>query len=169
MRILGPPSASIDTVRANVAKLGAAPLFTNEMLPAIWAACVKYAVDPVGAVAQCFKETNGGAFGGQVLPQFCNPAGLKLRYPGLFPETSGDMPLAHAMFPTWAVGAEAFIQHLRAYTGCLIDGYLNVDPRWVFVVGKYRIENFEELSGKWAPSPSYGQEVVAIANKLIGA
>lgn len=166
MRILGPPSADYDTVRANLVRLGAHDRFLNEMLPALWMAAVKYAIDPVGMVAQAHKETGGGRFGGKVLPQFHNPAGLKLRFPGLFPEASGDMPLAHSQFASWDVGCEAFARHLRAYTGCAIDGYLNVDPRWVFVWGKYRVETFEELGGKWAPSVSYGVEIVQIADQL---
>lgn len=172
MRILGPPpmGVSLLTLQSRLAALGGNSLFVNDMAPALWAAAVKYAIDPVGMTAQAFKESGGGAFKGKVRPEFCNPAGLKLRYPNVVPGvTDGDNPLAHQMFPSWAVGAEAHAQHLRAYTGALLDGHLVVDPRLVFVVGRYRIENFEELGGKWAPSPTYGQEIVAIAAKLIGA
>ncbi|PRY35340.1 glucosaminidase domain-containing protein [Umezawaea tangerina] len=171
MRILGPSPVGVTlaTVKALLPALGATPRFVNEMAGPLWTAAEKYAVYPPGVLAQAFKETKGGAYGGQVKPEHCNTAGLKLRYPGLYPETSGDQPQAHAQFPSWEVGAEAHVQHLRAYTGCLVTGHLNVDPRWVFVVGKYRIETFEELGGKWAPSPSYGTELVAIANQLIGA
>jgi hypothetical protein len=168
MRILGPPSANYDVVRANLIRLGAHDRFVNDMLPALWMAAVKYAIDPPGMVSQAFKETGGGKFGGKALWQFHNTCGLKLRYPGLFPESTGDMPLAHSQFASWDVGAEAHAQHLRAYTGCAIDGHLNIDPRWVFVWGKYRVETFEELGGKWAPSPSYGTEIVDIAGQLRG-
>jgi hypothetical protein len=172
MRILGPPpkGVTLATVKTLLPGLGATPLFVNDMAPALWTAAVKYAVDPTGLIAQAFKETGGGTFKGNVRAEFCNPAGIKLRYPNLFPGvTDGDNPLAHAMFPNWAVGAEAHAQHLRAYTGALIDGHLVVDPRLVFVVGRYQVETFEELGGKWAPSPTYGTELVAIASKLIGA
>ena len=47
--------------------------------------------------------------------------------------------------------------------------YLIVDPRATFVVGKYRVETFEELGGKWAGSATYGQEVVALAEELKAA
>lgn len=170
MRILGPPTASWDTVRANLIKLGAAALFVDQIAPAVWTAARRHCVDPVGAIAQAFKETGGGRFGGRVKPEFYNPCGLKLRHPGLFPETSGDQPLAHSQFASWLVGCEAFVQHLLAYTGCLVEdaGYLVVDPRVVFVLGNnYRVETFEELSGKWAPSTRYGTEIIAIANQLM--
>ena len=172
MRILGPPplGVTLGTLQAGLTALGGNALFVNDMAPPLWAAAVKYAIDPVGMVAQAFKETAGGAFKGKVRAEFCNPAGLKLRHPGLFlGVTDGDNPLAHSMFANWAVGAEAHAQHLRAYTGCLLDGHLVVDPRLVFVVGRYRVETFEELGGKWAPSPTYGNEIVAIANRLQGA
>lgn len=166
MRILGPPTGDKATALSRLAQLGATPLFTQQMLPALWSAAVKYAIDPLGMVAQAFKETGGGKYGGKVPPQFHNTCGLKLRYPGLFPEATGDMPLAHSQFASWDVGAEAHAQHLRAYTGCAIEGHLNVDPRWVFVFGRYRAETFQELGGKWAPSVTYGLEIVEIAEQL---
>ena len=175
MRILGPPTADWSVVRGNLLRLEVAPVFVDAVAPNLWTAARRHCVNPVGAVAQAFKETGRGYFGGAVKPQFYNPAGLKLRHPGLFPdvpETLGDGPLAHSQFASWAVGCEAQVQHLLAYTGCLADdlGYLVVDPRVTFVLANnYRVETFEELGGKWAPSPSYGAEIVTIANQLTGA
>lgn len=172
MRILAPPPprVTLATVQARLVALDVHQRFTNDVAPALWAAAVKYAIEPTGMIAQSLKETAGGRFTGMVRPEFYNTAGIKTRHPNVFPGiTDGDNPLAHSMFANWAVGAEAHAQHLRVYTGALLDGHLIVDPRLVFVVGRYRVETFEELGGKWAPSPSYGQEVVAIANKLIGA
>jgi hypothetical protein len=172
MRILAPPPSGVtlDSIQARLPAVGANTLFVTSIAPALWAAAVKYAVDPVGMIAQSLKETAGGAFTGKVRPEFYNTAGIKVRHPDVVPGvTDGDNPLAHAMFANWAVGAEAHAQHLRAYTGALVDGHLVVDPRLVFVVGRYRVEDFEELGGKWAPSPSYGQEVVAVAARLLAA
>ena len=171
MRILAPPpvDVTLDSIRARLPAAGANALFVNDMAPALWAAAVKYAIDPVGMIAQSVKETGGGAFTGKVRPEFYNTAGIKIRHPNVFPGvTDGDNPLAHSMFANWAVGAEAHAQHLRVYTGALLDGHLIVDPRLVFVVGRYRVETFEELGGKWAPSPTYGEEIVAIAERLVG-
>ena len=172
MRILAPPplGVTLATVQARLPELGAADLFIKDMAPALWVAAVKYAIEPTGMIAQSLKETGGGRFTGKVRPDFYNPAGIKLRHPNVMPGvTDGDNPLAHAMFPSWVVGAEAHAQHLRAYAGALLDGHLVVDPRLVFVAGRYRIETFEQLGGKWAPSSTYGHEIVAIAAKLQGA
>lgn len=169
MRILGPPTADRATVLSNLTKIGATPLFTSQMFPALWGASVKYSVDAVGVVAQSFKETGGGSFQRLVLPNFYNTAGLKLRHPNANIGTAGEVTLAHSQFVSWAHGAEAHVQHLLAYAGVLdMSGasYLVVDPRAAFVVGKYRVETFEELGGKWAGSPTYGLEVVAIADSL---
>lgn len=165
MRIIGPPTADEDYIPA-LTTMGATPLFMNTIAPALWLAAVRYGLDPVGVVAQSFKETGGGTFRGKVKPEFCNPAGIKIRYQALYPGiTDGDNPLAHAMFPNWEVGAEAHAQHLRAYAGWPVPGLI-VDPRYTFVIGKHFCENFEDLSGKWAPSPTYGDELVTIARKL---
>lgn len=165
MRIIGPPSATLAIVTAAIqGRAGVAPLFIEDMLPVLWAAGLKYGIDPVGMVAQSAKETNWGNFTGKVQPEFYNTSGIKIRHQALFPGiTDGNSPLAHTMFPNWETGAEAHAQHLRAYAGWPVDDLI-VDPRYVYV--RASLENFEELGGKWAPSPSYGTELVSIARTL---
>jgi N-acetylmuramoyl-L-alanine amidase len=165
VRIIGPPTGVRADVCTRLQALGATTLFTEQMLPPLWNAAINHVLDPVGVVAQSYKETGGGTFGGRVKPEFFNTCGLKNRQ-SLFPGIDdGDNPLAHARFASWEIGAEAHIQHLCAYAGWPVYGLI-VDPRYVFVAGKSALENFEELSGKWAPSATYGQELVAIARKL---
>lgn len=177
MRILGPPSADYDTVYGNLVRMQAEDperihdRFIDEMFPALWAASKRYSVDGVGVVAQAMKETGGGTFKRLVPPNFYNTAGLKLRHPNKDLGTAGEVTLAHSQFVSWEHGAEAHVQHLLAYAGVLdLGSYLVVDPRWPFVVGKYQVETFEELSGKWAtPGPTYGQDLVALAEELMTA
>lgn len=168
MRIIGPASTPWGAVQANLLKLQATQLFVDVIAPAVWRQAVSLTVDPVGAVAQSYKETGAGKFGGKVKPEFYNTCGLKVRHQNLFPETQGDTPLAHQMFPNWDVGALAQAQHLRAYAGWPVEG-LVVDPRYTFVVSAgHECAMFQELGGKWAPSPTYGVEIVDIAEKLTG-
>lgn len=164
MRIIGPPSATIDTVRAKIPATAHAR-FAVEMLPELWAAGLRYYVDSVGLVAQAFKETGGGNFGGNVPPGFFNPCGLKIRTPGILPGTDADNPLAHSMFASWAVGCRAHAQHVRAYTGWAVQGLI-VDPRYVWVIGRHTATSWSELGGKWAPSSTYGVELEAIMTTL---
>lgn len=165
MIIMGLPTASLAHVRGKFS----AGRFRDEMLNPLWSAAANRGVDPVGVVAQSMKETATGQFGGQVKPQFYNTCGLKIRHLGLYTATDGDQPLAHQMFPNWEVGAIAHVQHLMAYAGVPVNHEPVVDPRYVWVIGKHSARHFEDLSGKWAPSPSYGSELVAIARKLQGA
>jgi hypothetical protein len=111
-------------------------------------------IDPVGLVAQSYKETGAGAFGGKVSPRFYNTAGIKVRHTDIFPGTTDDdRPLAHQMVSNWEVGAAAHAQHVRAYAGCPISGELIVDPRYVWVNGKFKLTEWSDLSGNWAPLP----------------
>jgi N-acetylmuramoyl-L-alanine amidase len=136
------------------------------MFPALWTAAVAYNVDPVGVVAQSAKETSFGHYGGAVLPEQHNTCGLKVRAPGYAGLlTDGDNTLAHQTFWSWEVGALAHVQHLRAYAGWPVDGMV-VDPRYQWVVGRYRCEQWAELGGRWAPSPTYGLEIETVMGKL---
>lgn len=172
MRILGPPEVSYDVIHAGAAREGATELFLDEMLPALWAAAIKYSVRPEGVVAQAYHETGGGRYTRLVPPFFYNTAGLKLRHPSAQLGTIGEVTLAHAQFIDWRHGAEAHVQHLLAYAGCLdMTGasYLVVDPRaWIVVAKGYRAETFEELSGKWAvPGEGYGESLVRLAERMM--
>ena len=80
MRMIGPPSATKAHVSSALTGLAPTPLFVNEMFPALWDAGLHSCVDPVGLLAQSYKETGGGAFGGKVKPKFYNTAGIKARH-----------------------------------------------------------------------------------------
>lgn len=169
MQIIGPPTATWETVRTMLLRQPSiAPLFVNEIAPALWDAGLENVVDPLGMVAQSAKETDWGRFPGKVKAGFYNTAGIKVRNQGLYPESAGDLPLAHAQFASWWIGARAHAQHLRAYAGCAVPERDVVDPRYWLVFGKHRLGSFMDLGGpgRWAPSPSYGTELVQIARKL---
>ena len=179
MRIIGPPSTKY---RKILLTLGAwrrsgrvSDLFVDEMFHELWLTSERYHIDPVGVVAQSIKETGGGKFSGRVPPLFYNTCGLKIRHLGVLgPSTDGDFALAHQMFPNWAVGALAHVQHVCAYAGWMpneIDLPI-VDPRYELVVtangttGRKPMEDWSELGGRWAPSPTYGSEIETIMKDL---
>jgi hypothetical protein len=107
MKMVGPPSATKEHVSGELAGMGPTPLFTQHIFPAPWDAGLHYYIDPVGLVAQSYKETGAGAFGGKVTPRFYNTAGIKIRHTDIFPGTTDDdRPPAHQMFPTGRSGPQ---------------------------------------------------------------
>lgn len=171
MKILGPPTVAYATVERNLGTLKAHPRFLTDMFPNLWDAAATYAIDPIVMVAQSYKESAAGNFTGAVKAEFCNPCGLKNRQ-SLYPKTDDyDRPLAHYRFSNWRVGCLAHAQHLRAYTGAIFpDSELIFSPRYPLVVGRHKITDVEQLGGvgSWAPSLTYGKEIVAIAQRLSG-
>jgi hypothetical protein len=174
VNILGRPTVPLTTVKTNLSLQGASTLFVTQMLPELWDASLLFAVDPVVTVAQSYKETGGGRFGGLAKPAMCNPCGLKLDeeqqklVPGVT-DSSPDKTLTHAIFPNWTVGALAHVQHLRAYSGAYLpDDSVIFSPRYKYVKQINKpVDTVEGLSGRWAyPGVTYGPEVVAIARKL---
>ena len=167
MKIVGPPSEVRAHVLAKLTGLKPAPIFTQDILPPLWDAGLRYGIDPVGLVAQSYKETGAGKFTGKVTSRFYNTAGIKIRHTDLFPGTTdNDHPLAHQMFPNWEVGAAAHAQHVRAYAGWPVSGELIVDRRYVWVIGKFSLTDWSDLCGKWEP-PTYGQEIESMMLTLI--
>jgi len=124
-----------------------------------WELAPKAGVDPAVAYAQSAHETAFGRFGGVIDATYFNPCGMKTT-------AGGDNydPAAHQRFSSWREGVQAHIDHLALYAGQL--GYPKTyssttpDPRHsssLFGTAK----GVENLSGKWAPSSTYGTTVVA--------
>ncbi len=168
MKILGAPTVSLEQLQK---KLNFHELFVTEILPPLYKASLQFGLDPLGVVAQSLKETGFGTFKRAVLPTFFNPCGLKIRDPKL----AGDQEstLAHAQFANWEVGALAHVEHIYAYLQKPIPvGVLNVDPRWVWVFNNpllvKPVVHWRDMGGGiWAPSPTYGAEIEALAETLL--
>ena len=157
----------------NSAGIGATDLFVEVMFDELWRAAEEVGIDPVGMIAQSLKETGFGTFAGAVREWFHNPAGIKVRHAEEVLDLLGvgdqNHPLVHQMFPNWRVGAVAHAQRLLDY--CLLDVAQNtcgmiVDPRHGF--GNRGILHWEELGGRWAGSPTYGEEVADLMRRLAG-
>jgi N-acetylmuramoyl-L-alanine amidase len=118
-------------------------------------------VDPAVAYAQAAKETGFGKFGGVIDETYNNPCGLKTTQGG----ADGD-PAAHMRFKDWEEGITAHLDHLALYAG--VEGYPRIDtpdPRhFPFIKGKgYSVE---ALGGAWAPSSTYGEEIVKMVKEM---
>jgi hypothetical protein len=153
--ILGPAAVTAEQAQAWARSRGATETFV-ELAPLYWRLAGKHGgVNPAGAYAQAAKETAFGRFGGVVDESFKNPCGLKTSGGG----RSSD-PKAHQCFSAWEIGVAAHLDHLALYAGA--PGYPKQDtpdPRH-FVSIKGKAVAFEDLGGKWAPSPDYGTSIV---------
>jgi len=123
-------------------------------------------VNPAIAYAQAAKETGFGRFGGVIDESYKNPCGLKI------PTGGGDTdPNAHQKFKTWDEGVQAHLDHLALYAGA--KGYpkdkdKTYDPRhFTTIKGRSTTVNSLGGEGKWAPSPTYGEEVSKLYQDLM--
>ncbi|MDD7792761.1 cell wall-binding repeat-containing protein [Clostridium sp. 'White wine YQ'] len=121
-------------------------------------------IDPVVAYAQAAKETAFGNFGGVIDASFNNPCGLKITNGG-----DDTDPAAHQRFASWTEGVTAHLDHLALYAGAAgypkADGQTS-DPRhFPFLYGTAG-NSVASLGAKWAPSSTYGAEVINYINEI---
>ncbi|MGG5460049.1 glucosaminidase domain-containing protein [Clostridium sp. B9] len=119
-------------------------------------------VNPALAYVQAAKETAYGNFGGVLDASYNNPCGLKTSQGG------GDYnPNAHMKFESWHDGVKAHLDHLALYAGA--EGYPKAeteDPRhFPAIYGK--ADSVVDLGANWAPSETYGDEILGMYNELI--
>lgn len=125
---------------------------------------VDLGVNPVIAYAQFAHETGflykiKSAAG--LDSSFHNPCGLKIMKGG------GDFDKsAHKKFDSWNDGVSAHLDHLALYAGAKNFPKKNThDPRhFSYLLGTAR--TVEDLSGRWAPSPSYSDKLKILIKEI---
>jgi hypothetical protein len=107
------------------------------------------------AFCQMCLETNYLRFGGVIRASQNNFAGLG---------DVGGGPEG-ASFPNARIGVRAHIQLLKAYasTEPLVQDVVN--PRFRFIT-RGIAPLIDQLSGRWAADPQYGQKIIAIVRRL---
>ncbi|MDO5017963.1 MAG: cell wall-binding repeat-containing protein [Lagierella massiliensis] len=158
--ILNKPTTTVYQMKSWAKKKNANKLFID-LAPLYYSISVERGVDPAVTYAQSAKETNYLKFGGVLDASYFNPCGLKNKKGG------GDKdPSAHMRFSSWEEGITAQVDHLALYAGA--KGYPrkdSPDPRhFDFIFGS--APNVEDLGTKWAPSPTYGNEIVVLMSEL---
>lgn len=158
--IEGKPSATVLQMQNWARNKGATPSFIN-LASLFYMIGVKNSINPAIAYAQAAKETGYGSFKGVIDASFHNTCGLKVTKGG-----GNNDPRAHQKFLNWRQGVEAHIDHLALYAG--IPGYpyfLSPDPRhFPYLFGTAL--TVEELGGKWAPSTTYGTEILQLVKEM---
>jgi len=142
----------------------AAPLwFACPLARAYWRLAPLIGVRPEVAYMQAAHETGFGKFGRAVTREHNNFCGLKVAKPG-----ADDAADSHARFPTLEVGVLAHLEHLALYAGA--PGFPRTQPvdtrHFPYLHGT--APKVENLSGRWAPSPSYHEKIVAWLEELAG-
>ena len=119
-------------------------------------------VNPAIAYVQAAKETGYGKFSGVIDESYHNPCGLKIAQGG-----DNYDPSAHEKFSDWDEGVQAHLDHLALYAGA--KGYPRsdtYDPRHLRTL-KGMATTVNELAGNWAPSATYGEEIIALYRNLL--
>lgn len=111
------------------------------------------------AFAQSLHETGNFSYGGQVLPEQNNFAGIGA--------TNNSAIGKGAWFDLPRTGVKAQIQHLKAYSNNLPLNSELVDPRFNLVQPRGKAPKWIDLNGKWAvPGTTYGQMILQIYNNI---
>lgn len=152
--IIGPPTTNVQRMKDWASKNGAHPEFINQAQN-FYDISVAYGIDPAVTYSQSAKETNFFKFTGVLTIDFKNPCGLKTTAGG-----GNYDPDAHYRFSSWEEGITAQVHHLALYAGHPdFPKADSPDPRhFPSIYGKAPV--VELLGGNWAPSRTYGVEVV---------
>ncbi len=158
--IMSKTKATVEQMQEWARKKGSNPLFVD-LVPTFYVISERVGVNPLVTYCQSAKETGYMRFGGVLNATYHNPCGLKITAGG------GDKdPSAHQRFKNWEEGIQAQVDHLALYAGA--DGYPKAntpDPRhFPFIKGS--ATTVESLGGKWAPSATYGQDIVKLMKEV---
>lgn len=118
-------------------------------------------IRPEVLYAQAALETGFGRYGGSVPPEFNNWAGIKIA------TSNGNKPEDHEQFATPEDGVRGHFNHMSAYVGLepigVPHGRYHVVAR---ISWAGSVKTVEDLSGKWAPSPTYHERIVAMIDAM---
>lgn len=156
--IQGPPSVTFRTAQAWARSRGAAQCYVDNATRYWWYA-TQVGLRPEVMFAHHGKETNLGRFGGVLDESFRNCAGIKKAAGG------GDYdPEAHERFASWEDGVRAHVNHMLAYVHgkeAVFIGEPHARARTVQTVSwAGTIKEVEQLDARWAPSLTYGRDLV---------
>lgn len=132
-----------------------------DIAPLYWKYAEKTGIRPEVLYAQSALETGFGRFHGQVPAEYNNWAGIKTA------DADGNEPEDHEKFADAEDGVRAHFNHISAYVGLPPTGephgryHLVARLSWAGTV-----KTLEDLSGKWAPSPTYHVRIIAMLEEM---
>lgn len=158
--IEGADGGTFDQAQAWARSRGAAECYVDNA-PRYWWFCSQAGLRPEVLYAHHGKETNLGRFGGVLDESFHNCAGIKIAAGG------GDyVAKAHEQFANWDEGVRAHVNHMLAYVygrSAVFIGEPHARARIVQTTPwAGTIKRVEDLDARWAPSPTYGRDLVRL-------
>ncbi len=153
--IVAESQVSLEQAKAWAAERGAHQRFID-IADIYWKYGEITGIRPEVLYAQAAKETGYGKYGGRVLPEQNNWAGIKTA------TANGDETYDHETFETPDDGVRAHFNHMSAYLGLEPVGephgryFTATRTAWAGTV-----TTVEELGNKWAPEHTYGYSLVA--------
>lgn len=152
--LTGAAQVTVEQAQSWAKSKGAADIFI-EIAPTYWKYGEITGLRPEILYAQAAKETGYGKYGGAVLPEMNNWAGIKIKNP------QGDRTEDHETFATPDDGVRAHFNHMSAYVGLEPVG----EPHDRYYVVKSidwagSVKNLEALGGRWCPDLYYGYSIL---------
>ena len=159
--IMGSATVTLEQAQRWAQAKGAAQRFID-VAPYYWYYGELSGIRPEVMYAQAGKETGYGKYGGAVLPEMNNWAGIKIKNP------EGDRTEDHETFATPEDGVRAHFNHMGAYVGVEPVG----EPHDRYYVVKSiawagTIRYVEELGGRWCPDVNYGNEILVMIDNML--
>lgn len=119
-------------------------------------------IRPEVLYAQAGKETGYGNYGGRVLPEMNNWAGIK-KY-----GATGDETEDHETFATPEDGVRGHFNHMSAYVGVNPVGETHGRYKSVkSLLWAGTITDVNQLGGTWCPDKQYGVQVIKLVEEMI--
>lgn len=158
--ITGAARVTVEQAQAWAKSCGAHERFIDAA-PIYWHYGEIFGIRPEVMYAQAGKETAYGNYGGAVLPEMNNWAGIKIKSP------EGDRTEDHETFETPDDGIRAHFNHMSAYVGLEPVG----EPHDRYYVVKSiawagTVKFIEQLGGRWCPNINYGYEILDMVETM---
>lgn len=158
--ITGAAQVSVSQAQAWAKSKGAHERFI-EVAPLYWKYGDLFGIRPEVMYAQAGKETAYGKYGGAVLPEMNNWAGIKVKSP------EGDRTEDHETFATPEDGVRAHFNHMSAYVGIAPIGEVH-DRYYVVksIAWAGTVKYVEQLGGRWCPDINYGYDTLKMIEDM---
>lgn len=159
--ITGNASVSVEQAQAWAKSKGADQRFID-IAPTYWYYGELFGIKPEVMYAQAGKETGYGKYGGAVLPEMNNWAGIKIK------NATGDKTDDHETFATPEDGVRGHYNHISAYVGLSPIGEVHERYNVVkSIAWAGTVKYVEQLGGRWCPDINYGYDIMTMVENMM--